>query len=45
MKRIAVNGTVRRAVKVALAAMVLGATVALFCGVRSCKVVAHIQMI
>ena len=45
MKRLAVNGTVRRIVKIVLAAMVLGAFVALFCGVRSCKAVAHMQMV
>ena len=45
MKRIAVNGTVRRVAKVALAAVVLGAVVALFCGVRSCRIAAHVQMV
>ena len=45
MKRIAVNGTVRRVAKIALAAVVLGAIVALFCGVRSCKITAHMQMV
>ena len=45
MKRIASNGALRRAAKIALAAIVLGATVALFCGVRSCKAVAHVQAV
>jgi polyferredoxin len=45
MKRIAVNGTVRRIIKVVLAAIVLTAIIALFCGVRSCKAVAHMQMV
>ena len=45
MKRIAANGAVRRIVKTALAAAVLAAIAALFCGVRSCKAAAHIQMV
>ena len=45
MKRIAINGTVRRVAKIAFAAVVLGAAVAVFCGVRSCKIAAHMQMI
>jgi polyferredoxin len=45
MKRIAVNGTVRRVVKIVTASLMLAAIVALFCGVRSCKFAAHIQIV
>ena len=45
MKRIAVNGTVRRVVKVVLAALMLVVVVAAFCGVLPCRFAAHFQMV
>ena len=45
MKRIAIRGSVRRAVKIIFAAAMLAALAASFCGVRECAVAARIQIV
>lgn len=45
MKRIAIRGSVRRAVKIIFAAAMLAALAASFCGVRECAVAARLQIV
>lgn len=45
MKRIAIRGSVRRAVKIIFAAAMLAALAASFCGVRECTVAARLQIV
>ncbi|MBE6396101.1 MAG: 4Fe-4S binding protein [Lentisphaerae bacterium] len=45
MKRIAIRGSVRRAVKIIFAAVMLAALAASFCGVRECAVAARLQIV
>lgn len=45
MRRIAIRGSVRRAVKIIFAAAMLAALAASFCGVRECAVAARLQIV
>ena len=45
MRRIAIRGSVRRAVKIIFAAAMLAALAASFCGVRECVVAARLQIV
>ena len=45
MRRIAIRGYVRRAVKIIFAAAMLAALAASFCGVRECAVAARLQIV